>query len=121
MGVRSVPKNDQEPGMAKDVVEHLERFQEQLSNPLVSPLCASEQDLAKLPPLDIFVSKCDPMLDDSITLAQRLGHAHIGINVHLVDGVPHGFLNMFTASKLCTKVYNECTNTIGNLIKSILE
>jgi acetyl esterase/lipase len=54
-------------------------------DPAISPLFA---DLAGLPPARIVVGTEDPLLDDSLCLAERW-QAPVGL--HVVAGAPHGF------------------------------
>ena len=58
-------------------------------NPLAAPLRAHTAALAALPPVRLIAAAVDPLLSDSLALGGRLG-----IEVTVVPGVTHGFLQM---------------------------
>jgi monoterpene epsilon-lactone hydrolase len=55
-------------------------------DPLVSPIFA---DLAGFPPVLLFASAAEVLLDDSLTFVERLAHADTRVEVHVVVGAPH--------------------------------
>jgi len=65
-------------------------------NELVSPLLA--QSLDGLPEATIFVCEYDPVRDDGERYAQKLRHAGIQVNFHLLDGMIHGAIHMLAIS-----------------------
>jgi acetyl esterase len=60
-------------------------------DPIAAPLGA---DLAALPPLWITAAGLDPLVDDSLRLAERAFAAGVGATLDLVPGVIHGFAQM---------------------------
>lgn len=62
--------------------------EEQRRSPEISPLYA---DLAGLPPSRIVVGTEDPLLDDSLFLAQRWQAAGAPVQLGVVAGAMHGF------------------------------
>jgi acetyl esterase len=61
------------------------------SDPIAAPYYA---DLGGLPPLHINAAGLDPLLDDTLMLAQKLAHAGSVAEIDLVPGVVHGFIQM---------------------------
>lgn len=55
-------------------------------NPLASPLYA---DLKGLPPLLIYVSDSEVLLDDSVRLAERAKQAGVEVDLRIWSGLPH--------------------------------
>jgi len=62
------------------------------ADPLASPLAASDQTLAALPPLHLMAAAVDPLLSDTLILHQRLQSLGRSETVTVVPGVTHGFL-----------------------------
>lgn len=60
-----------------------------LSDPRVALLSA---DLARLPPILILAAELDPLRDDAMRLAERLGQAGIPHRLSLYRQLPHGFV-----------------------------
>ena len=61
-------------------------------DPLVCPVRASESSLARLPPLFLNAAQLDPLLCDTIAFCERLEAAGAGYEVHIHEGVQHGFM-----------------------------
>lgn len=59
---------------------------------LATPLLASDAQLAALPPLHLMAAGIDPLLSDSIRLAERLEAVGRAERLTIVPGVTHGFL-----------------------------
>jgi acetyl esterase len=59
---------------------------------LVSPVEASEAALARLPPLYLCAAGLDPLLFDTIGLAERLDAAGATYELTIHEGVQHGFM-----------------------------
>jgi acetyl esterase/lipase len=55
-------------------------------NPLASPLYA---DLSGLPPLQIFVSSSETLLDDSLRLAEKAKRDGVSVELHVRRNLPH--------------------------------
>lgn len=65
-------------------------------DPLVSPIYA---DLSKLPPLLIYVSDTEVLLDDSVRLADRAKHCGVSVDLRVWSDLPHVW-PIFVAFKL---------------------
>lgn len=63
-------------------------------DPLVSPLLAPESMLARLPPIFLSAAGLDPLLCDSINLAKRLDEIGAAYEIHVHEGVHHGFMQI---------------------------
>jgi len=66
-------------------------------NPLVSPLCASDEALKALPPLYLNAAGIDPLLSDAERLSARLKSLGRDDPFDLYEGVLHGFMQMTVA------------------------
>eukprot|EP00008_Paramoeba_atlantica_P003686 CAMPEP_0201485654 /NCGR_PEP_ID=MMETSP0151_2-20130828/9748_1 /ASSEMBLY_ACC=CAM_ASM_000257 /TAXON_ID=200890 /ORGANISM="Paramoeba atlantica, Strain 621/1 / CCAP 1560/9" /LENGTH=697 /DNA_ID=CAMNT_0047869887 /DNA_START=275 /DNA_END=2365 /DNA_ORIENTATION=+ len=58
----------------------------------MSPAICSDEILQKFPPIQLVVGKLDPLLDDTLFFAQHLKRNNVPLHLHLLDGLPHGFL-----------------------------
>jgi acetyl esterase len=65
---------------------------EDLEDPYCSPLRA--ESLAGLPPTLLICAEIDPLLDDSVEYAQRLGQVGVPVEMHVYPGMFHGFWRM---------------------------
>lgn len=63
-------------------------------DPRWSPLHA---DMTGLPPVLLGVGSCDPLLDDSVLLAQRLVEADVDTTLRVYPAAAHGFNHLDTA------------------------
>jgi len=66
-------------------------------DPVHSPSFASLGDLEDLPPVLIVVGNNDPLLDDSLDLADRLDVCGVAVDLHVYPEAPHGFIGLPTA------------------------
>jgi acetyl esterase/lipase len=66
-----------------------------VTDPDVSPLRA---DLTGFPPTLVVVGTNDPLLDDSLLMAERLGAAGSPVQLHIEPGAAHGFTSSDTAA-----------------------
>jgi len=86
-------------------------------DPLISPLCASDEVLSAFPPTAIFAGEFDPVLDDSAAFARRLCILEADVSFDVVEGAPHGFLNLGrydSGSNACIgKICSLMTSVIG--------
>jgi acetyl esterase len=71
---------------------HYVNRSEDLELPYVSPLRA--ESLAGLPRTLLICAEMDPLLNDSIEYAQRLGQAAVPLEMEIIPGVFHGFWRM---------------------------
>jgi hormone-sensitive lipase len=66
---------------------------DQQNDPVISPLLASGELLARFPPTSLMCGSVDPFLDDSVELAHRLHSAGVHVRLSVCKGLPHHFLN----------------------------
>ncbi|WP_454855014.1 alpha/beta hydrolase [Rhizobium binxianense] len=62
------------------------------ADPLAAPLSAPDDALRALPPLYLMAAAIDPLLSDTILLAERLKRLGRSEGVTVIPGVTHGFL-----------------------------
>lgn len=68
-------------------------------DPFLSPIHAHDDVLRQFPPIKIITLTLDPCLDDSICFARKLRDLNVNVQLDVLDGLPHGFLN-FSRVKL---------------------
>ncbi|CAG9531830.1 unnamed protein product [Cercopithifilaria johnstoni] len=82
-------------------------------DPLISPIYASPEDLARLPPAWFVACHLDPLLDDTITFAKKMrGAGGRVMAVDLLDNLPHGFLNFTLVSPECREGAKICLQRV---------
>lgn len=84
-------------------------------DPVLSPLRADDQLLAKLPRVSLVACHFDPLLDDSVTFAKRLKQVGVPVTLDLLDSLPHGFLNFTVFSPECLAGSTLCYRRIQQL------
>ncbi|KAI8038521.1 hormone-sensitive lipase [Drosophila gunungcola] len=79
-------------------------------DPFLSPYWASDEWLSQLPETKILTLNMDPCLDDCVMFAKKLKRLGRQVNLEILEGLPHGFLNFtmlsneaMEGSKLCIK------------------
>ena len=65
---------------------------ERRSEPYASPLRASDQQLAGLPPALVIVDECDVLRDEGEAYAARLRENHVDVTTVRYDGTIHDFM-----------------------------
>jgi acetyl esterase/lipase len=91
------------PTLAKAMAELLADLSEdERRDPALSPLYA---DLRGLPPALFFVGEKDPLLDDTLMLAERWQAANGNAELHRVPEAPHGFNRLPTRMARKTNAY----------------
>lgn len=63
------------------------------TDPLISPIVASDATLQRLPPVRILIGSKDPLKDDSLRLVDRLLGLGVNVEMKVFEGMPHGVLN----------------------------
>ncbi|GFR88337.1 hormone-sensitive lipase [Elysia marginata] len=58
----------------------------------------------------------DPLLDDSVMFAKRLRDLHVPVDLHLVDDLPHGFLNFALLSEEARHAADLCGRKINDML-----
>lgn len=71
-----------------------------------SPVLTSNDILAKYPPVLLICGSLDPLLDDSVFLARRLDKGGVKNDLHVFDGLSHGFMH-FTRFDTISKEANQ--------------
>uniref|UniRef100_A0A915PGC5 Hormone-sensitive lipase n=1 Tax=Setaria digitata TaxID=48799 RepID=A0A915PGC5_9BILA len=82
-------------------------------DPLISPIYATPEDLARLPPAWFVACHLDPLLDDTITFAKKMRDAGGRVMaLDLLDNLPHGFLNFTLVSSECREGAKICLDRV---------
>lgn len=92
-------------------------FYEVPKDPYLSPYYASDDILREMPKVRCITVILDPCLDDCVMFGKKLKGLNADMEIDILEGLPHGFLN-FTmlskeahqASKLCVKRISELFN-----------
>ncbi|GFN86128.1 hormone-sensitive lipase [Plakobranchus ocellatus] len=95
---------------------HLLRRAAVVKNPYMSPLTASDEMLQGLKRVSIVGCHLDPLLDDSVMFARRLRDLGIPVDLHLVDDLPHGFLNFALLSVEARQAADLCGRKISDML-----
>ena len=77
---------------SKDTNRHLAQTAD--ADPLISPAATPTETLKRFPRTCILVGSIDPLLDDSVRMAEVLRKAGVDVTLRIYDGLPHGFLNL---------------------------
>jgi len=64
-------------------------------------------DLAGLPPVHLVAARLDPLLDDSVALAEGLRIEGVPVTLSIYDGVLHGFLHYSAIEPRATRAIEE--------------
>jgi epsilon-lactone hydrolase len=83
------------------------------ADPLASPIYA---DLSNLPPLLIYASSSEVLLDDSVRLAERAKRYGVDVDLRIWDGLPHAW-PYFVAFKVPESM--RAVDEIGHFINSV--
>lgn len=76
--------------------------------PLLSPIAASDALLRRIPMLYLVAVELDPLLDDTIDFARRLKRLGCRFKIHLVQGLPHGFLSFKDLDAKTLAAHDHC-------------
>ena len=68
------------------------------TNPDASPLRASNDDLAVLPPTLIIVAGCDPLREEGIAYARKLRDNGVPVTCRTEEEMIHGFLSFYNSA-----------------------
>ncbi|XP_012533531.1 hormone-sensitive lipase isoform X2 [Monomorium pharaonis] len=86
-------------------------------DPILSPLLASDNMLANIPPIKILTVHLDPCLDDCIMFARKLRSLGNKVTLDILQGLPHGFLNLLQTSKEAMEGSEICARRIKELLE----
>lgn len=75
------------------------------TNPLAAPLRA--KDHAGLPPAFIAVAEHDPLRDDGLAYAEKLGQAGVAVELHRGKGLFHGYLRAMSSARVARAPLDE--------------
>ncbi|EED21442.1 lipase/esterase, putative [Talaromyces stipitatus ATCC 10500] len=64
---------------------------EDIANPIPNPALVDEKVLGSLPKTAIIIAGGDPLRDDGLIYASRLGKAGVRTKIHVFPGLPHHF------------------------------
>lgn len=59
----------------------------------------------------------DPILDDSVMFAKRLRRLGKNVDLHVIEDLPHGFLNFSLVSKDAKQASDVCISKIQKMLK----
>ncbi|BFZ14026.1 hypothetical protein BsWGS_17065 [Bradybaena similaris] len=88
-----------------------------VNNPYMSPLLAPDELLRDLPLVSIVACHLDPLLDDSVMFARRLRDLQVPVSLHLVDDLPHGFLNFALLSAEAKQAADLCARKLSEMLQ----
>lgn len=86
-------------------------------DPYLSPYWASDEVLQQLPPVSVLSAQFDPCLDDCVMLAKKLRGLGNNVTLDVLEGLPHGFLNLSLVSKEAHEGSKLCVKRIMSLLK----
>ncbi|HAU21080.1 MAG TPA: alpha/beta hydrolase [Erythrobacter sp.] len=84
---------------------------DEAGGPECSPLYAAEEELAQLPPTQMFVGQHDMFVIDNRTFARRLGAAGGSVKLYEYAGAPHVFMAV-----LNTREAKDCLRLVGEFV-----
>jgi len=90
---------------------------------LLSPLLAKIDVLQHFPKTYIFGSDIDPCLDDYVDFSKKLSEANVPVSMFILDGMPHGYLNLLSNRRICKKwgaASHEAWEFISRKLKEIV-
>jgi len=89
------------------------------ANPLRHP--AKAEDFSGLPPCLLVAAGCDPLRDDSLNLAPRLGDAGVEVELVEVPGVLHGYIHMSRMLPAADETLSRCTAALRRWLAPVHE
>lgn len=88
-----------------------------LTNPLISPVCASEESMKGLPPHVISVDELDPLKDEGIAYFRKLTKAGVSATAQVNFGITHAASLMFRQA--LPEVHRKAVREIAAFAKSV--
>ncbi|XP_014253719.1 hormone-sensitive lipase isoform X2 [Cimex lectularius] len=89
-------------------------------DPLLSPLLANEDVLKDFPPIALLTTDMDPFLDDCVEFAKKLKKCGNKVQLDILPGLSHGFLNFAMVSKEASEGSKRCASIIKDLLQAEL-
>jgi len=74
------------------------------------PLSSPKEMLIKLPPITLVAATMDGLLDDSVMFAKKMKEYGGNVELVVVDGLPHGFLNFYFVCEKTKMAAKMCCN-----------
>jgi len=81
-------------------------------DPLLSPVYASADDLAGLPPALVITAEFDPLRDEGEAYAERLRLAGVPVDTSRYEGMVHGFVPFSQLWDAAHKAVDECARAL---------
>ncbi|XP_045499576.1 hormone-sensitive lipase isoform X2 [Colias croceus] len=85
-------------------------------DPLLSPYWADDKLLKQFPRLRILTVHMDPCLDDCVMFAKKLKRLGNEVDIDVLEGLPHGFLNLSLMAKEANDASLKCIERIKQLL-----
>ena len=87
-------------------------------DPLASPFYASDLVLRSFPPVLLFASSNDPLLDDSVTFNERLRCLGVDSELRVAHNMPHAYWGLGTAGfPEARQVQEECQEWLARQLR----
>ncbi|KAH8270790.1 hypothetical protein KR018_003898 [Drosophila ironensis] len=86
-------------------------------DPFLSPYWASDEWLSQLPETKILTLNMDPCLDDCVMFAKKLKRLGRDVNLEILEGLPHGFLNFTMLSNEAMEGSKHCIKSLQTLLQ----
>ena len=93
-----------------------EKQQKNKGDPCLNPFIVSSSMLSEMPPTMLISTDIDPTLDDAVEFARLLRSSGILVDLHIFEGVPHGFPFWKHCSADCSVATNHCLQKIQQFI-----
>ncbi|EDW44979.1 GM23248 [Drosophila sechellia] len=87
-------------------------------DPFLSPYWASDEWLSKLPETKILTLNMDPCLDDCVMFAKKLKRLGRQVDLEILEGLPHGFLNFTMLSNEAMEGSKKCIKSLQTLLQT---
>lgn len=97
----------------ENIIEYLAQFNEICSNPYQNLTNYESFDSLTGVPINFIISKFDPLLDENIELTKKWKG---DIKFDLLDGLPHGFLNIYAESDEARIANELCIQRLRELL-----
>ncbi|XP_050677425.1 hormone-sensitive lipase isoform X2 [Leptidea sinapis] len=84
--------------------------------PLLSPYWADDELLKNFPPVRLLSVHLDPCLDDCVMFAKKLRKLGNDVDIDVLEGLNHGFLNLSLMAKEANDASQQCISRIKQLL-----
>lgn len=83
----------------------------------LSPFLADDALLSRCPPTHVLSCHLDPCLDDCVSMAKRLRRLRVPVELTVLDGVCHGFLNFARFSEAAQRGSERCVSILAAMLR----